>query len=251
MPTDPRNFDSLVKTLVRPSVRLTVEPIDDAIDLALTDSKFGGLPFLEDQRWPTCNSCSNGLAFICQFNLRTLAPDLTLPFDLFSFFYCHECMPMSTDDSPGMWAVRISKLPGTSTAQLPVDGCANEDHHCTPCSVSAARVPSLPDWQDDILSDELRDLSGSLNPDEPWEPYQTAAATLVGEPSFTSHIGGYPQWVQGGESFECSECGEPLSLFVEIATELDANLMWGDSGSVYLFHCPNHPASFTFCLQCL
>lgn len=64
-------------------------------------------------------------------------------------------------------------------------------------------------------------------------------------------LGGAPDWIQGDETPECSECGEPMSFVAQIdSIEHDSprnplhrrfptpkDYMFGDVGMIYVFFC--------------
>jgi hypothetical protein len=121
-----------------------------------------------------------------------------------------------------------------------------------PCAANLELVQSVPDWDDiNDIAPQLAQLSAAADESEPWSAYQSAVEELLGEePNFRTQIGGYPHWVQGAATPDCKICNKPMRLLAQIDSEEDAGIMWGDSGSVYLFECAAHPDQIEMRLQC-
>lgn len=246
-----KQLRKLVEDLVRPCTTLSPRPVEDALPAAAT--KFGGVPYAEaGERWPVCGGCGGGLSFICQWNMAECAhvPGAT---GLYAFYYCHGCgswgdLPSDLKDA---WAVRHypSPQPGRAAA---LEDSSPTDARTVECSCVLAEEPSLPDW-DGVgeVAPRIVELSGALDEAEPWEPYSEIAEGLLGgEPDYRTQVGGYPRFVQNADFPECPDCGERMALLAQIDSEEEAGIMWGDSGSVYLFGCGRHPAQVQMRLQC-
>jgi uncharacterized protein YwqG len=256
---------SRVRLLVRPAILLEPFTPRPGQTLAITQSKFGGTPYAErGDAWPICGGCGKGLAFIMQAHLDECEkaaategdepkPDDDRRSGLVVFFYCQQCsswgdIPADLKDA---WVVRRYDTPSESKAVELAD-LSPADLRTKPCAVMISPAVSLPDWESlDTVDPELSNLSASLDHDEPWEPYSSACTEVLGEePSCRTQIGGYPSFIQGANFPDCSECGQAMRLLMQIDSEDDAGLMWGDAGSVYLFECPKHPKNVQMRLQC-
>jgi uncharacterized protein YwqG len=109
-------------------------------------------------------------------------------------------------------------------------------------------VDSFPDWED--LGSKASDSFSEINEDEPWEAYEAAVKSLGGETEFCTLVGGYADWVQGTDTPVCDHCQSRMNLLAQIDSEPEADVMWGDSGLLYLFYCDNHPRDVRLLLQC-
>lgn len=77
--------------------------------------------------------------------------------------------------------------------------------------------------------------SEELTADDPlymeiWELYSDALDLLDAWPSESSHIGGWPVWVQGEDT------PSNMKLLLQLNDFDNAPFMWGDAGSLYLFY---------------
>lgn len=242
----------IIRPLLLPASRISTVGLPRGLSSPITSTKFGGHPYAElDEDWPICGGCEEGLSFIFQCNLAECPHQKAT--GLFTFFYCHECS--SWGDIPpeleNAWLVRRYKSPADNKA-VELEDASPKKARTNECSVKMEIVQSLPDW--DTINDLLpaaAELSTKSNKDEPWATYQkTVEELLGGEPESTSQVGGYPHWIQSAESIECEKCSTPMRLLGQITSEEEAELMWGDAGSVYLFECPKHPDQVQMRLQC-
>jgi hypothetical protein len=170
---------------------------------------------------------------------------------LFAFFYCWECFPQEDGSEPaGAWVVRLYPDPQDRKA-ISLEPPSEEPVQTTPCAVTMQLCRSLPDWDGiAVWCPEAADLSAQAAPGEPWQPYLSTAEQLVGEAGYTTMIGGYPLWVQSEATPDCPLCGQRMELLAQIDSERAAGIMWGDSGLVYLFVCPDHLSEIRFEMQC-
>jgi uncharacterized protein YwqG len=239
-----------LKPLLLPATQIT--PIKPRQQLPPTSTRFGGTPYFESpDSWPICGGCNHPLTFILQWNLADCPHSQSTC--LFTFFYCHECGSWGDipADLKNACAVRRYPNPSDAKAKLLEDD-SPEQSRTKECAVKLELIQSLPDWEglSDIAPD-LAQLSAAADENEPWAAYQTAVEELLGaEPDFHTQIGGYPHWVQGADIPECKACSKSMRLLAQIDSEEDAGLMWGDSGSVYLFECSAHPDQIAMRLQC-
>ncbi len=117
------------------------------------------------------------------------------------------------------------------------------------CDLTFQQIDSLPDWGGiEVHSFNASKLSCVLNEDEPWENYRKVCEELIGELDYQSQIGGYPKWVQG-ESTPNKPDGESMDLLFQIDSEENADIMWGDSGLIYVFF-DKETKRTEFTLQC-
>jgi uncharacterized protein YwqG len=241
---DKEKLDRLLRPLVKKAVK--IHPISDKSASAIScESKFGGLPYAETgDAWPSCPTCKSELTFINQI------------FDeaeqqLLVFYYCNECRPWGlADEEEGQWLIKLYKEPSTGKV-AEITRASGDDLATTPCRVMTSYVEVLPDWDGlDSVSSEVSDLCCKINKDSPWEEYEEAVERTGCLNDYATLLGGYPRFVQGEATPACSECNSEMVFYAQVDSEDEANIMWGDSGLVYLLRCPNHKNQFHLELQC-
>jgi uncharacterized protein YwqG len=168
-----------------------------------------------------------------------------------TFFYCFECSPWGLgDEEAGQWLIRNYHQPSMESYSA-IKPATVSDYETAACSCKEKPVSSLPDWDSlESLSPEACDICQQINADEPWEAYDAAVSRLGCVEDYPTLMGGYPKWIQGETSKSCRVCGSEMECFVQLDSEDEADLMWGDCGAVYLFRCCEHKNEFAFELQC-
>lgn len=233
----------LLQPYVRPAVALKVIADESAIG-ASVKSKFGGAPYAEaNDKWPVCPVCKNELTFITQLQDRENDA-------LQVFYYCLECLPWGLDDEEeGEWAVRSYLNP--SMQKYVAVPAPEKNSEIVPCSVIEHDVQALPDWESlDSLVPGADELCDKINSEDPWDAHTEAVEALGCIADIFTMVGGYPHYVQGQVQAKCGKCKQEMEFFAQIDSEDQANLMWGDMGSVYLFRCKEHQDQFHLELQC-
>jgi uncharacterized protein YwqG len=125
------------------------------------------------------------------------------------------------------------------------------EYALTPCCCTEKTVQVLPDWVDlEILSPPARTLCSKMDKEAYYEVYDEAVSRNQCLTDYATLIGGYPRWIQNDSVQTCNICHAEMEFFAQIDSEEAANLMWGDTGSVYLFRCPEHKTEFKLELQC-
>lgn len=241
-----------LEPLTRVATRLEPKKVRDEASLPLLGTHFGGLPYAEaGEEWPACPACRTSLSFICQINTASGFHQRPAGVALLTFFYCWECSPWGlADEVEGTWVVRT--YPEVSEAKsVAILPRGEQPERTAGCLTEMERVVTFPDW-DGIhsYSKEADEASARANPDEPWEAYVSTVEALGGLSDYATVIDGYPRWVQGDCTPVCNVCGSGMSLLAQIDSEDQADIMWGDAGCVYLFHCPAHPEETKLVLQC-
>lgn len=234
---------NLLKPYIKTAVELKPEP-DNAAIAASTGSKFGGMPYSESGcSWPGCPNCANALTFVAQLNKKVNN-------SLYVFYYCLDCFPWGLgSEEKGQWLVQ--KFPEPSMDKYQKIDCQESGAEITPCLVSEVEVKVLPDW--DGLDSEIpgvSDLCSQINNESPWDAYDLAIKELGCIDDCATLIGGYPKLIQGEIGAICQICSADMEFLAQIDSEDEANLMWGDVGSVYLFQCSEHQSEFHLELQC-
>jgi uncharacterized protein YwqG len=248
------NLRARLNDLVRPAIKLTAtERIDPVRDLL--ESRFGGSPYAEaGDRWPVCHDCGRPLDFVCQFDLRGCGHAVPPGIDLFTFYYCWETGPWGLDGLKDVgWEVRTYVRPAPDRAVILERPRAPspETYATKDCAVTMEATSSVPDYNDiERWFPEIDALARVLNPTLPFLPYRNLfESTMCLDSPFQSRIGGWPTWVHGSPLPAGKERG-PMRLLAQIDSEYAANLMWGDSGCVYLLVDPANPTDIRMSLEC-
>jgi len=241
---------SLLRPLAKTATKLTLRKVKKREVIPLTGSHFGGQPYAEiGERWPSCPTCKIDLTFICQIDLTAGFHEKPKGIDLFTFFYCWECFPWGFDsDIEGTWVVRTYSNP-SETFFKPIRPRGPESYPPDMCLVRVNKVDSFPDFgESEYHHEKVAERFSDF--DEPDDAYEAAVKSLGGETEFCTLVGGYAHWIQGEDIPECEHCKNKMSLLTQIDSEEEADVIWGDSGSVYLFYCATHPREIELRLQC-
>lgn len=237
---------ALVKPLIRPAVKVVVQKSGRPPENSQQLSHFGGQPYFEKgEYWPLTEK-GRPLDFIFQIvnTGEQLLPD---HIKVVQFFYDWDMQPWDSG-TPG-WTVKTYEA--IDPAKQLLIPRPLELPWAKYCPVSFTPIQSLPDWEGiDHYSSEASKLSCILNEDEPWGHYDEVSKELVGETEYQSIIGGYPKWLQG-EATPSDDDDNNLPLLMQIDSETNADIRWGDQGLIYIFHNPATPGVYEFQLQCL
>lgn len=236
-------FLSLLKPKIRRATKLKLEPASSTPENSQLLSHFGGMPYFESgEKWPASKN-GKPLSFIFQiYN----AEGIELPDDirLVQFYYDWDECPWDTANDG--WLVKIYKsIDEQSMIQIKEPEIMQQPKFC---EIRFNADYSLPDWEGIDLYDENVSAIAIDAGERHWELYEQAVSQLTGPQDFKSQIGGYPTWVQG-ESTPIGANGKPMRLLFQIDSEEAANLMWGDSGLIYVFY-DNTTEKIEFMLQC-
>lgn len=218
-------------------------------------SRIGGLPSLpQEVAWPEWKG--HPLAFLCQIDLSEIPADcdhVGLPSSgMLYFFYSQDQEAGGFDpNDKGAWRViyaresSLKEVPRTAPQGLKQDCIYRKK------SIDLAPIETYPDGQDDRVGDI------GLN-DRQWDQYfDLCSSVFGGEPAH--HLGGYPQPVQNNDmDLECQlvshglYCGDASGyrdpkakaletgkndwiLLLQLDTDNDAGMMWGDCGMLYFW----------------
>ncbi|PHQ28678.1 DUF1963 domain-containing protein [Leeuwenhoekiella nanhaiensis] len=238
------DLENLLKPLISPMTRMNVLPASALPENTQLESHFGGHPYFEaGESWPTTEK-GKPLDFVFQvFNSKELELPETIA--LVQLFYDWEALPWDTGEDG--WLVKI--YPKVDQQKIEFISRPEELNQSPFCKIAFMPAQSLPNWEGiEVFKDEAVKLSCVLNEESPWNAYEDAVSNLIGEQDYQSQLGGYPRWVQGDETPLNAE-GKPLKLLFQIDSEENANLMWGDMGSIYVFY-QEETKSIEFTLQC-
>jgi uncharacterized protein YwqG len=235
-------LDQLLKPLIKPAVLLSLSQSDEA-EAASCVSKFGGLPYAEkNEVWPSCPTCKNDLNFVAQIKHP-------LENSLYAFFYCFECFPWGMgDEEKGQWLIRSYFHPEMKNYTEIKQGDTQLEYAVAACQCTEQVVQTLPDFE--TLESLSAQAAALCDADDPYEDYDKAIERCGCLVDYASLIGGYPKWIQGETLKTCPLCHAEMEFFAQLDSENEADIMWGDSGLVYLFRCPEHKNEFALELQC-
>lgn len=235
------DLENAVKPLLKPAVAIVVGEAKQEPSNAQMLSHFGGKPYFEaGESWPYDESGT--LDFVLQVynDGRMGLPDDVL---LIQFFYNFEESPWESDNDG--WLIKTYPSPSAAKAVTVARPITERQKYC---EIRFEEVMTVPDWES--LSDthpEIETIAEMVHP-EGWESYETVTERLTGPQASQSRFGGYPYWIQGDET-PLADDGTPLRLLMQIDSEDNAGVMWGDAGIVYLFYDPA-TKQFQFLMQC-
>ncbi|WMI68232.1 DUF1963 domain-containing protein [Mangrovimonas sp. YM274] len=233
-----------VKPLLKKATKLIVEKPSRPPENSQLKSHFGGQPYFEEnEEWPKTKSGKN-FDFIFQIFNNT---DNGLPDDiqLFQFYYDFDEFPWDSD-SEGWLVKTYDKI---NEDEIKMISRPTELEKSKYCELTFEPIVSLPDWQGLYsICPNANKLSGILNEDSPWENYEKVCKNLIGEQDYQSQIGGYPKWIQG-ESTPRNPNNSLMDLLIQIDSEENSGIMWGDQGMIYFFY-NIETRRIEFMLQC-
>lgn len=240
---------SLLRPLAKVATKLTLRKAMEGEMIPLMGSHIGGRPYAEiGERWPSCPVCKTDLTFICQIDMAYGFHEKSEGIDLFTFFYCWECSPWGLNDEiEGTWVVRTYSDPKDIFAK-PIRPSGPEPYPPDVCVMVSEKVNSFPDF--DEIDSRFKKAAASFSDIDDPDAYEAAVKSLGGETEFCTLVGGYAHWIQGEQTPVCDYCRSRMNLLAQIDSEAEADLMWGDSGCLYLFYCINHPRETKLNLQC-
>lgn len=200
-------------------------PIVENGDGSLTDSKYGGIPYVvQGESWPICNykycKCGYPMEFVVQINLDTL------PFNETKFgngiLQVWSCPNMSNSVK-----ARIIRPIDTAGAKIQVP----ENSFPAKRIVGWKRTddyPYLEEIEEEDLDEEIWD---ELDERAAWE-------YPVGE----DKIGGWPSWRQRVEYPRCPICQQEMTTLLLQMAGGSENHKWDEdsTGMGYILQCPNH-----------
>lgn len=242
--------------LVRPCVHLLSRASDDA-EVPVGATKVGGAPDLpDDAAWPEWNGAP--LAFLAQVDLRAVVgmpgAEVLPGAGLLSFFYDAEQSTWGFDPADrGSWRVLYAPADAPLRrrhfpAALPDDGRYGA------CAVEARAASSLPSWDEPVvealvIDDDAQDAFFGLTPIEPYAGHRGAVHQLLGWPDpiqsaemgLECQLASHGIYVGGPEGYADPRAAElrpgaaEWRLLLQMDSDEDAGVMWGDAGRLYFW----------------
>lgn len=247
-----RVADALLSRTV-PAIWLTTQETQEEV-IPIGATRIGGRPDLpDDVGWPSWKG--RPLAFLGQLNLSELfgmvGADVLPANGHLYFFYDSEQETWGFDpNDEGSWSVIFAdvSLEDLGRESWPAD---LPDHgRFQACRVETRETLTLPPWESDTIQ-EL-DLTG-----EEGDSYVDLLDALAPEEA-THQLLGHPDPLQGDMALECQlvsngiYCGDPSGyedprraeleagvedwrLLLQVESDENAGMMWGDSGRLYFW----------------
>lgn len=251
------HLDSLLK-LARPAIRLKTTPVA-MDDLPVAASRFGGQPDLPpDFEWPVYDGQPHN--FVAQFNLAEVAPfdaqGLLPDSGLLSFFYDSAQNWGGASVNDGVWYVLFDTGDPTELIRTPVP--PNDwSYYPSACAVTLTRTVTLPPagwWGIEALG-----LITSSNDGQRYRGLLDSLAAQAKESGPLHQLFGHPWPIQqpnidvevqmaahgiflSDEALDRDPQARALKagasewrLLLQVDTDDDANMQWGDDGRLYLW----------------
>ncbi|WP_190111151.1 YwqG family protein [Streptomyces cinnamoneus] len=260
--------------LLRPAARLVPVPEPRPEDVVV--GRLGGLPALpEGMEWPVWEG-HGPLSFIASVDCGALpagALDIPLPADgtlaFFSFDgQIDDCEAFVCVDDPATWAgTRVVHIPaGAAVTERPLPVIDDEDvefEAYTEVPLTVRVELTAPDvWHPDTMV-ALSPAGVVKDPQARPEEAEAFLDALYDLQSGTDHhIGGHPNPVQNSVEYEIAhgllgkgtrwddprvaEDAKGWTLLAQIDTDGDADMMWGDCGTLYWLIRPEDLAEHRF-----
>lgn len=226
-----QDLEAIVRDMVKTAAKIDVLPPSRPPAEPRLGSYFGGPPYFEaGMNWPR-GTTGQPLSFVMQiYN----GPDGYLPpeIKLLQFFYDWKEAPVRNRSSG--WKINLfEELRPEAMVSIKKP---EELGRSKFCEISLSPIKSLPDWEGlDSYSPETFDRFCKLNEDKDDLLYDDVVEKIIGKQDYQSQIGGYPQWVQS-DSTPKDATGNPWKLLIQLDSEKNAGLLWGDAGCVYIFY---------------
>ncbi len=247
----PERVREQLKALVRPAVAFDTVRIEGAPQIGA--SRLGGLPDLPDgAEWPRWKK--GPLSFIAQIRLSEVAPhdsERLLPDSgMLYFFYDASAQPWGFEppDAEASRAVFVGdEARARCTAAMPADLDARTGAF-SPCSVTWKTIGTLPSLESMHLLGPLE-----LSADEEEVYLDLREAVGVCSEAEQSWMLGYADNIQGDMYVEAERyCPDPgnqadprsralsagaseWQLLLQVMSDPNANMMWGDAGMIYFW----------------
>jgi uncharacterized protein YwqG len=225
-------YDSLVRTTYLPVLAKQLGGV--------ADSRYGGSPALVvGEPWPRCGGCQEPLIFLLQLNLSQLPQvDSGLPAKgLIQAFSCFEC-----DDYEGFSETKLCRLLDESKLAKLARSEEGADPYPEKAIINWAPVAKdYPHPEEDAITDLA--LSGEV-----LDAYIDDLCDL--EHCERDKLFGWPEFYQGIEYETCPDCKKEMAFLMQIVSEDNLPVMWGDMGTAILFYCRQHPNRITFNWAC-
>ncbi|MHB8647404.1 MAG: YwqG family protein [Thermomicrobiales bacterium] len=232
----------------RSSIFLTSSPVEDGDALPIGVSKLGGSPDLPlDFVWPDYQGFP--LPFVAQINLWDIAAydvQKGLPsVGMLYFFYDYDHhRTFMLQESPDMWRVRYfdGEMKSLRQMQMP-PSLPKYRGPFKPCLFMPSSVITFAPYN--AYSDGLSSAVEQFGPVAPFTSEEVEAYQHVlnqfGPPSEGRH-----RMLGHGDGVQCEMPFHGLVLLLQVDTDDNADIMWGDVGTIYYMITPEDLARRDF-----
>ncbi len=234
-----------LKALIRTAVAIEPKAVaEDRIEVGA--SKIGGLPDLPaGTDWPEWGGVP--LAFIAQFRLADVVEydveDALPESGMLHFFYDGRLETWGLDpEDRGSWRVLYVKTDATPLARCPMPDGLPEESRFRACEVDFSTTANLPPY-------DAADIQALELTEKEQDSYMTLLDGVMGAELEGSKLLGHPDSIQadmqegcqlastGGsadpDTFEPAQGATDWRLLLQIDSEDQAEMMWGDAGMIY------------------
>lgn len=73
------------------------------------------------------------------------------------------------------------------------------------------------------------------------EPAAAAAEDELDDPAEGDKLGGWPAYIQQPSLGDCPQCGQPRALLLQVASQGNLAVHFGDGGRLFVAACREHP----------
>ncbi len=204
------------------------KPSVKAGDGSLTDSKFGGMPFIvKGEKWPICSKCKNPLQFFMQLNLETISKELKNDFGkgIMQLFYC--VAPENSECYDEMLVRTISQN-------------KQSEEVINPQTKKIIRPKKIISWKEGTDYPDYEEILRFAKIQEGSEEAKQLEKYQDKFPAQGDKLSGWRFKIQSSENPQCKLCGEEMALLFQLFSEKNLEYMFGDGGAVYIFQCKKH-----------
>ncbi|MDO8646936.1 MAG: DUF1963 domain-containing protein [Candidatus Diapherotrites archaeon] len=228
-------------------------PITAQGDSGPLDSKFSGIPFLEEgEKWPVCPNCKKPMQLFLQLNLDEAKKQTKQDCGsgLFQLFYC------TSDTEPRCDTVCDGNVPEGTCELVRVIIPKGKPQNIVvpklePNQIKPVKITGWMEVEEFPSGTEIQELNLDEKIAEDYELIEK-----IDDENNTiqqkDKLGGWPFWIQSPWLLECKKCGKPMQLFFQLCSQAipEASLdYFFCDGIGYIFQCPQHKEEVVFFYQ--
>lgn len=204
-----------VTDALQPHARPTWSPVTEPGGSPAHASQFGGAPWLHaDEHVPRCASCDTPMSLAVQLDLEAL-PAVLRATGLLQCFVC-----LDDHEAHARVVGRARRAAAQPAARLPARAIVG-------WAERGSELPGPAHW--DSLGVRLGEPAASIAEDE------------LEEPAEDDKLGGWPAYIQQPSLGRCSQCGQARELLIQVASEGNLAIHFGDGGRLFVATCRDHP----------
>jgi len=225
--------------------------VKPAHDIPISDTKFGGVPFLKsDEKWPACSACKKNLTFFFQLRGSDVPIELVNQHvkeqELLQMFVCTDTDGNcdTYESFAGSHCIRLvdpSAVRAADVATIRLAAGQARDSWLERKLLGWKRTVDIPHCDDY----ELYGLPATNDDEDEQFDDDDEASSYSGE-----KLSGFPAWVQGNEQPECPQCNTTMDFVFQVPSEGLFDYLFGDCGIGHITQCPNHKEVLAFRWAC-